>query len=189
MGALIVEQIVSADGFAADPAGGLDWVEEWPESPDIDTEQLRMLDHVDAIVLGANTYRMFAAYWPEVTPEVELVAGPINTLPKHVVSNSLERAPWGDGEIAIERGDGVASVERILQHYPRDVIVWGSLELSRALFTAGIVDVLRLRIVPVLLGSGLRHLPGGLPVTRLDVRSSHVHAGGQVSLEYAVRKP
>jgi riboflavin biosynthesis pyrimidine reductase len=161
MGRLIVEQIVTADGYAADSDGGMKFIATTvTDDYEIDTEQLEMLRTVDAIVLGATTYRMFADYWPTASVEEDPVAEPINRLPKHVVSNTLDRAPWGDGEIAIERGDGVA------------------------LLAAGVVDVLRLRVVPRLIGSGRGISPASLPMTDLTLTATHAHAGGQVTLQY-----
>lgn len=187
MGRLIVEQIVTADGFASDSDGGMKFIPEtYTHDAGVDTEQLEMLSHVDAIVLGATTYRMFAGYWPTVSIDTDPVAEPINRLPKHVVSNTLDRAPWGDGEIEVARGDGVDSVGALLKRYPGDVIVWGSLTLTDALFAAGLVDVLRLRVVPRLIGSGRGITPAGLAMTDLDLTATHTHPGGQVTLQYDI---
>src|SRR5688572_29265036 len=117
MGRLIVEQWTSVDGFAADGEGGVGfYVPDDPEGGhEIERAQLAMLENVDAIVLGANTYRIFVDYWPTASPDDEAVAEPINRLPKHVVSNTLESAPWGEGEAALERGDGAESVRALKQ--------------------------------------------------------------------------
>ncbi len=119
MGRLTVEQIVSVDGYAADAEGGIGFFEAVDEVDSNDADQLAFLEHVDAIVLGANTYRMFAAYWPYADPEVERVAEPINRLPKFVVSNTLETAPWGEGQVEVLRGDGVESVAALKERYDR----------------------------------------------------------------------
>jgi riboflavin biosynthesis pyrimidine reductase len=127
---------------------------------------------------------MFADYWPTASVTDDPVAEPISRLPKHVVSNTLDRAPWGDGEITVERGDGVASVRALLERYPGDVIVWGSLTLADSLLAAGVVDVLRLRMVPRLIGSGRGISPASLAMTDLTLTATHAHAGGQVTLQY-----
>lgn len=193
MGRLIVEQIVSADGYAADADGGIGFFEVSPEVAGdatvdggpgpIDREQLDWLAGVDAILLGANTYRMFADYWPTADPAVEPVAEPIARLPKHVVSNSLDRAPWGDGEIEVLRGDAAASVARLKQRFDATV-VWGSLQLADALFTSGLVDELRLRIVPVLIGTGRSFTPAGLGQCTLALDHAVTHPSGHVTLHY-----
>ena len=194
MGRLIVEQIISADGYAADREGGIGFFEVSPEAGGdvesgtgpIDREQLAWLEGVDAILLGATTYRMFAEYWPSADPVIEPVAEPIARLPKHVVSNSLERAPWGDGEAEVLRGDAVASVARLKDQFEATV-VWGSLQLADALFEAGLVDELRLRIVPVLMGTGRSFTPSGLGTRGLELDHAVTHPTGHVSLHYRLR--
>ena len=185
MGRLIVEQIVSADGYAAEPDGGIGFFEvAFGEDPN-DADQLAFLEHVDAILLGANTYRMFAGYWPQADPEVERVAEPINRLPKFVMSNSLESAPWGDGAIEILRGDGAEAVAALKERFDA-IVVWGSLTLADALFVAGLVDGLRLRVVPVLIGEGRSFTPAKLGERRLALDHMVSHPSGHVGMEYRV---
>lgn len=194
MGRLIVEQIVSADGYAADADGGIGFFGASPEvagDPEtgagpIDREQLAWLEGVDAILLGANTYRMFADYWPGADPSVDPVAEPIARLPKHVVSNTLERAPWGDGEIEVLRGDAAASVSRLKDRFDATVL-WGSLQLADGLFEAGLVDELRLRVVPALIGAGRSFTPAALGERRLALVDSVTQPSGHVSLHYRLR--
>lgn len=187
MGRVIVEQIVSLDGYAEDIDGGIgffvnaDWINE------ADTEQLQMLSSVEAIVFGAKTYRMFADYWPSADPAIEPVATPIRELPKFVVSSTLESAPWGvDGSVEILRGDGVAAVRGLRRRFAGDLIVWGSLSLSDALLRAGEVDVLRLRMLPVLLGRGRSFAPTDLGLRELSLASVRTFGHGLVVLEYRV---
>jgi dihydrofolate reductase len=187
MGRLIVEQIVSADGTAEDSEGGMSFMTPEAAGGEVDREQLRRLADIQAIVLGANTYRMFASYWPTASEADDPIAGLINRLPKHVLSSTLDAAPWGDhAPAAIERGDVVESVRRLKDAYPGEIILWGSLRLADAAFLAGEVDVLRLRILPSLLGGGRGVVPTALPVTPLRLVASSIHPGGQVALEYDV---
>ncbi len=186
MGRLTVEQIVSVDGYAADADGGIGFFEAVDEVDSNDADQLAFLEHVDAILLGATTYRMFADYWPAADPEVERVAEPINRLPKFVVSNRLTEAPWGDGSVEILSGDGAASVAELKQRY-EGIVVWGSLTLADSLFRAGLVDELRLRIVPVLIGAGRPFTPADLGERRLALDHVVSHPTGHVGVTYRVR--
>ena len=186
MGRLVVEQIVSVDGYAADAHGDIGFFEAVDEIDSNDADQLAFLEHVDAILLGANTYRMFAGYWPTADPEVERVAELINRLPKFVVSNSLDSAPWGDGEIEVLRGDGIESVAALKERY-EGIVVWGSLTLADALLEAGLVDELRLRVVPVLIGAGRSFTPEALGERRLELDHVVSHPSGHVGVTYRVR--
>ena len=183
MGRLTVEQIVTVDGYAADPDGGLGFIETARGGNPNDHDQLAFLAGVDAILLGANTYRMFADYWPQADPEAEVVAEPINRLPKFVVSNTLDEAPWGDGAIDVLRGDGVESTAALKERFG-SIVVWGSLTLADALFEAGLVDDLRLRVVPVLIGAGRSFTPATLGDRRLELDHVAPHRTGHIGLTY-----
>jgi dihydrofolate reductase len=185
MGKVIVEQIVSVDGYAEQADGSIDFFVNANWINAADAEQLRMLSGVAAIVFGAKTYRMFAGYWPSADPAVEPVAIPIRERPKFVVSSTLDSAPWGAADSAeVLRGDGVAAVRRLRQRFTGDLIIWGSLSLCDALLRADEVDVLRLRVVPVLLGCGRSFAPPDLGLRRLSLATAQSFAGGLVVLEY-----
>lgn len=185
MGKLIVEQIISADSYAEDANGSIDFFVNANWINETDTEQLRMLSNVEAIVFGAKTYRMFADYWPSANPDAEPVAEPINRLPKFVVSSTLQSAPWGaSNSVEILNGDGVAAVRDLRTRITGNLIIWGSLTLSDALLQAGEVDMLRLRVIPVLLGRGRSFAPPNLGLRTLSLANMQSFSNGVVVLEY-----
>lgn len=189
MAKVIVEQIVSADGYAEDADGGIGFFANANWINSADSEQLQMLSGVSAIVFGAKTYRMFADYWPSADPLAEPVANPINRLPKFVVSSTLESAPWGASEaVGILQDDGVAAVRALRQRFAGNLIVWGSLSLSDALLRAGEVDVLRLRMLPMLLGRGRSFSPRDLGTRQLSLGAAKSFDGGLVVLEYKLQR-
>src|SRR5436189_235726 len=60
-------------------------------------------------LLGRRTYEIFAAYWPNAPDEEQVVAEPLNTKPKHVVSRTLsEPLEWQNSTLV--EGDVVAAV-------------------------------------------------------------------------------
>ncbi len=187
MGRIIVEQIVTADGFASGPDGELDFMSIASGGDAEDDGQLELLAHVDAILLGRVTYELFEAYWPSRTETDEPVAGPINRLPKHVVTHTLAKAPWGQWSSAIvESGEPRDTARRLAAQYAGDIVVWGSLTLAGALLQAGLVDELRLRVVPALIGQGRPATTGLRHTRRLDLTDTVVLPGGRVTLAYDV---
>ncbi|KAF1717388.1 reductase [Pseudoxanthomonas yeongjuensis] len=186
MGKVIVEQIVSADGYAAYKDGGIGFFDASGDFREGEDEQMKRLRSVGAIVFGATTYRMFADYWPGADEKVERVAGPINSLPKFVVSNTLRSAPWGEkDEVEILRGDGIESVRRLRQRIDGDLMIWGSLTLTDALFRARQVDVLRLRMIAMLLGEGRSFAPDGLGDLKLALQSVRAYPSGHIVMQYS----
>ncbi len=196
MGRLIVEQVVSADGFAADRNGTTKFFEEGDGSGDLEgalqegeAEALEMMENVDAILLGANTYKLFAEYWPKQDPTQQRIAKPLNELPMHVFSTSLQEAPWGKYRPAtIERGNVVETIAGLRNRYQRDLVVWGSLKLTETLFRAGIVDVLRLRTVPKLIGDGRTVTPKELEMQPMKLDRIRHYPKGLVNHQYLLKR-
>jgi dihydrofolate reductase len=151
---IILDQIVSVDGWAARSDGEIDFFLEREDLVDSVGDADR-ISRVAAVPLGSQTYREFSDYWPMQDPEL-----PVNRLPKHVLSRTLDHAPWGEMAAAhIEQG-GAAEIARGLeQRYGGDIIVWGSLSVAKALLTARAVDEIWLRIVPVAIGGGRTFWP------------------------------
>ncbi|WP_296668069.1 dihydrofolate reductase family protein, partial [Demequina sp.] len=186
MGRLIVEQMVTADGFAAGPGGSLEHLVP-PAEGGVDARQARMLEGCDAILLGRVTYEMFADYWPGQTPDDDWIAEPINRLPKHVISNVLAKAPWGDyASATVEHGEPRHTVRRLKEDYQGDIVLWGSLTLTGALLQARLIDQVRLRIVPVVIGEGLRLAPGLRDPRSLTLTEVDTFPTGHVTLVYDV---
>ena len=151
---IIVDEIVSADGFAARPDGEIDFFLDRRDVVETQSFPERM-EGVSDVLLGARTYREMADYWP-----TQPASAAINRLDKHVVSASLTAAPWGDQAPARVHADGVAAAVRSVRATARgDVIVWGSLAVARALFAQRLVNELWLRVVPVTLGAGVAPFP------------------------------
>jgi dihydrofolate reductase len=188
MGRLIVQQFVSIDGFAADVDNQFSLLEQADGgSAEIDLETLRLLRSVEAVVLGANTYRTFVEFWPTPAAEGHLLAPRINELPKIVVSRRLQQAPWGAFEPASIVPDGAIEAIGLLKaDLPGDLIVWGSLRLTEDLFEADLVDVVRLLVVPVVLGVGRGVFPPTFAGARLRLQRSGTFDDGLVASEYAV---
>jgi hypothetical protein len=88
---VIVQELVSVDGFVAGPSGELEFFEAVSDYSEVDQDNLSILDQVDTILLGTTTYRMFVEYWP--TAADELMADVVNSTPKIVFSSTLDRAP------------------------------------------------------------------------------------------------
>ena len=189
MGKLVVQQFVTADGFAANANNEFNAYELLDGgTAEFDRNQLAWLDTVDAMVLGASTYRMFVEYWPTPASEGEIIAAALNGLRRYVFSRRLEKAQWGEyQEATIESGDAVEAIRRIKAETDGTVVLWGSLTLSEAFFAAGEVDGVRLVVMPVAIGSGRGVFPAGQDPALLNLLSAKSYDKGLIELEYAVR--
>jgi dihydrofolate reductase len=113
--------------------------------------------NADAFLLGRKTYEIFAGYWPRVTEPGHPIAGPLNSLPKYVVTSTLTSLDWHNSTVVT--GDIADEVSKLKAQPGNELQVHGSGQLVQALITAGLVDELRLMIFPVILGTGKQLFP------------------------------
>lgn len=182
---LIVQQWVSADGFATDSNGTTKFFEFPGYSTGWDEDQLELMKHIDTILLGANTYKMFLEYWPEADIEKDALAPSLNAMPKIVFSGTLKTAPWGNWKAAtVIKDDVVEFVKQLKQKPGKDIILWGSLTLCKTLATANLIDEYHLTIAPAFTGSGKHFLREKAELLDMEVLHTKVYSSGVLSVTY-----
>jgi dihydrofolate reductase len=107
----------------------------------------------DTFLLGRITYQIMAAYWPQVTDEDD-VARKLNSLPKYVVSKTLDKVTWINSTLV--EGDPVQEVIKLKGEAGRELQVHGSGNLAQTLIRHCLIDEYRLWFHPLVLGSGKR---------------------------------
>lgn len=182
---LVVQEFVSVDGFAADASGEFGFagvISDW--SP-IDSDQTELMSRTGMVVLGRKTYELFAQYWPGAE---HVLAEHINTTPKTVLSQTLKSAPWGNWPAAtVQHGSLTDIIGRLAATAgPQDVLVWGSLALTKSLLSAGLVDELRLIVCPIVLGGGIGVTPEDPRQTTLTMAAATSYSNGAVQLTYRI---
>ena len=190
MGELVVQEFVTADGFAANENNEFTACELIEGGTgELDRSQLAWLDTVDAMVLGAVTYRMFAGFWPTPASDGEIIAPALNGLRRYVFSGRLKSAPWGSMPAAtIESGDAVEAIRRIKRETEGAIVLWGSLSLAQALMAAGLIDEYHLQLCPTILGGGRPLFPGLAVPSNLERKGVRTYETGVVYLHYEPRR-
>ena len=142
----------------------------------------------DAILLGRRTYEIFAASWPNFPEEDDPVASRLNTLPKYVVSKTLEKADWEPTTII--RRDVPAEVAKLKDQYDGEIQVHGSAALVQTLHANGLIDEYRVFIEPVVLGTGKRLFePGAAPTALRLIESRPMGKGAVLAIYQPSGKP
>jgi len=173
--------VTTLDGFVEGPNGEFDW-------PNVDEEfyefSIKQLGEIDTLLFGRMGYEGMASYWP--TPEAQLddplVAELMNGTAKVVFSSTLRKADWNNTTLVAT--DAVAEVARRKSQSGKTIALFGSPNLTVSLLKAGLVDELRVMVMPILLGGG-RSLYDALDqrvaVQHLDTRT---FASGNVMITY-----
>ncbi len=105
----------------------------------------------------------------------------MNTLPKYVVSTTLDRAEWTNSHLI--RGNIVDEVSALKQQSGQDILIGGSATLVQALMRHDLIDEYRLLVYPIVLGSGKRLFPEGRPMP-LRLIDTQTFSSGVVALTY-----
>ena len=156
MGKIVISENVSLDGVIEDPAGVQGfrlggWFFETDRGKDGERFTLDKTLETEALLLGRLSYEFFAATWSSLGGEL---ADKLNSVPKYVVSSTLEDPDWNNSTVL--KGDVVDEVSRLKQALDGEIVVFGSPQLARTLIEHDLVDELRLMISPVVLGAGAR---------------------------------
>jgi dihydrofolate reductase len=156
MGKIVISENVSLDGVSQDPAGveGFErggWVGRITDRPAVGNAALDEALSAEAFLLGRRSYEFLAATWPARSGEL---ADRLNSLPKYVVSSTLENPEWNNTTVL--RGDVVSEVSKLRQELDGEIVIAGSIQLARTLIEHDLVDGLRLRVYPVVVGAGER---------------------------------
>src|SRR5688572_22726595 len=101
MGTIVISENVSLDGVIEDPAGveGFrrgGWFFETDRGEDGEKFTLDKTLGTEALLLGRRSYEFFAATWPSRGGEL---ADHLNSLPKYVVSSTLEDPDWNNSTV------------------------------------------------------------------------------------------
>src|SRR5215207_4376963 len=156
MATIVISENVSLDGVIQDPAGDEGfrvggWVGLIKDSPQLNELALDEALGAEALLLGRRSYEWFAARWPSRSGEL---ADRLNSLPTHVVSSTLEDPAWNNSTVL--KGEVVNEVTKLKQELDGEIVVLASFQLVRVLMEHDLVDELRLKIFPVVLGDGER---------------------------------
>jgi dihydrofolate reductase len=170
---LIESTLVSLDGVIESP-------ERWAIFDD-EASQLSMqeLDNYDAFVMGRVTYERFRDNWGAGgNPYFDR----IGAMPKYVASRSLDDVTWN---ATLLGPDIVTAIQDLKAQPGKDLIKYGTSRLDATLLGAGLVDELRVWVMPVVVGSGQRIFEGIEPSSlRLNLTDVRRLRNGSVVLTY-----
>jgi dihydrofolate reductase len=174
MGRIVVSDNVSLDGVIQDPAGDEGfprggWVGLIKDRPELGQLALDEALAAEALLLGRRSYEWFADRWPSRSGQL---ADRLNSMPKYVVSSTLGDPDWNNSTVLT--GDVVTEVSKLKQELDGDIVVAASFRLVHTLMERDLVDELRLKIFPVVLGAGERlfgETSGKKPMRLVDVRT------------------
>jgi dihydrofolate reductase len=174
---IIVQEMVTVDGFFAGPNGEIDW---HVVDAEFQEYAIAMLNSVDTILFGRITYDIMVNFWPtSAAREAERM----NNLSKIVFSRSPVQNLWNDtakvlSEIVPE------DFIKMKQEEGKDIVILGSGQIVSAFTQLGLIDEYRLLVNPVVLGKGKSLFVGLNNRPTFKLVSTKTFNSGNVALCY-----
>ena len=188
---VIASVTISLDGCSAGPGGDLTGMTEQAGSPETMSWFTGVYRNVSTALMGRTNYEGFHGYWPPVardpgsSPRGRDLAVWLDEVEKVVFSRTVTEATWSNARIA-ER-EPAEEVRALKAAEGTDILIVNSASIIHALLQADLVDELRLNLVPLVWGGGLRIFSEGIPRTEWDLASSASLPGGTLGLQYRRR--
>jgi dihydrofolate reductase len=175
--------VMTLDGFFEGPKS---WDLNFHDTvwgDELEKISIDQLKAADCLLFGRVTYEGMAAYWSNAEGTAEdSVAKLMNAIPKIVFSRTLAAADWKNTRLV--KGSAEDEVAKLRTEKGKDILIFGSANLSASLAHRGLIDEYRICIAPLSIGVGSPLFKAGTPLKLklLDVKT--LKSGG-VILRYA----
>ncbi|MFF4449242.1 dihydrofolate reductase family protein [Streptomyces sp. NPDC001502] len=184
---IVITEFISLDGVVQAPGGqGEDddggfahggWSHPFFDPEVVGGSFTEAMENAQALLFGRRTWQTMAAAWPGRAGDP--FADRMNSIPKYVVSRTLGEADlsWNN-TTRIPGDEAAARIRELHETEGGDLVVMGSPTLVRTLLSEGLVDELRLMVMPVLLGGGKSVFPADGGLRTLELVSTAISPAG-----------
>jgi dihydrofolate reductase len=141
---LVVWNLMTLDGYFE---GTKPWDIEFHNlawGPELQKYAEELGEEGDLLVFGRKTYEGMAAYWPTAENE-EKIKTYMNAIAKIAVSRTMKQADWNNTRVV---SDPVSEFKKLKAGDGKTIFIFGSAELADSLLKEGLVDEIRICLVP-----------------------------------------
>jgi dihydrofolate reductase len=164
VGTVVLQMMITIDGYVAGPNDELDWIDN---DPVMGEAHYALAKDAEAAIIGHNVYHGMAEFWPQAAvnpdaPNNEAEFGKLmNEIGKIVVSTKPEELTWTNCEqlLGEDEDDLVEKVKKLKQSIDGYLLLYGGVQTAQTFVKHGLVDEYRLDVCPVALGEGKALFP------------------------------
>ncbi|MFI7038534.1 dihydrofolate reductase family protein [Microbispora rosea] len=177
---IVVIEFMSLDGVVQAPGGPEEdtdggfahggWTHPFFDPETVGGAFNDTVSKAEGLLYGRRTWQNMAAAWPARAGDP--FADRMNAMPKYVVSETLSDDELTWNTTLIPGDAAVTRLRELRDTGDGDLVVMGSPSLVRTLLHEGLVDELRLIVMPVILGGGKTIFPGDGLRHRLELVSA-----------------
>lgn len=150
---IVLDSIMSLDGCYTDGKSQIDWFDFVDEDM---TWSHDVLTRAGTLAFGRTTYEDFTGVFPNMDAAQAgfdpYIVERLNSLPKVVFSKTLKEGKWKP--VTIVHADPAKELARLKEGEGKDIVIIGSGSIVAAAVRAGLDDEFRLRVEPIILGTG-----------------------------------
>jgi dihydrofolate reductase len=185
---IILQMMMTVDGYISGPNDELDWVDNDPEMGEV---HLDLAKRADAALMDYDVYQGMAGYWsnaeknpnPDGPANEVAFAKVMNTMKKIVIMTKDEPLDWSNTASCLvkDTDDMVAKVKELKDTPGEYLLLYGWAETAQTLMENGLVDEFILDICPIALGSGVPLFKERTPLQFVDVKT---YKSGAMTVRY-----
>jgi dihydrofolate reductase len=159
MGRIILQMMMTVDGYVAGPNDELDWIDN---DPVMGKAHFALAERADAAMIGHNVYQGMAAFWPQAAANPDAADNEaefgklMNEMRKIVISTRPEELTWDNCEQLLVRDDDdlAGKIQEVKDGTAGYLLLYGGVQTAQTLIERSLVDEYRLDVCPVALGAG-----------------------------------
>lgn len=187
---LILQIMVTLDGFVSGPNGELDWLDY---DPVMGKEHYKLAEEADTALMGHSLYSGMADFWPKAAtnpntaPNEAAFAKLMNKIPKTVFATKKDKLEWNNSTlILVKDGDDLARKVTELKKQPGGyLLLYGGIQTVQTLIAHDLIDEYWLDMCPRTLGAGKSLFPERLELNLVEVKP---YKSGAITLRYRPKK-
>lgn len=167
---------ISLDGKIANPDGSVDWLHELPNPEQLDYGYEKFIKSVDTTIMGNATYQQVLGFGSEFP-----YAGKENFV---LTRDSLKQR---DANVSFIAEDAVSFISSLKNKKGKSIWLIGGAQANTLLLNAGLVDELRIFVMPIILGNGIPLFSTGAKTKMLKLADTRVYeSSGVVEMTYKI---
>jgi len=184
---LILIVHTSLDGFVAGINGELDDFDASEENLKFVCE---LTKEADTALFGRNSYKLLESYWPTAKNRDNATQGEIaysnwyNNAKKVVISKTLTEE--NSNNTIIIRNDIPNEIIKMKEDEGKDILIFGSPNLSQLLMQLDLIDSYWIFINPIIFGKGIPLFAGVTNKLKFKLLTTKQFSNGELALNYIV---
>jgi dihydrofolate reductase len=182
---IILDLAVTLDGYIEGPNGEIDWITSDAQTDFADIIR-DILVGIDTIFYGRVSYELWGNYRPDEKAGTKLKEAYelLHSKKKYVFSTTMA----DDDKATIIRSDVREKVLEILKEPGENIWLYGGGKLTTTFINLGLIDIYRLAVYPVILGSGKPLFENIETRTNLKLIDAKPADDGVLLLKYETRR-